>query len=63
MTIVGYSLGALIARKAFLYGCNQVDDVPHYNRANPPLDWVSLVDRFVLLAGANCGWSIDLKAA
>jgi hypothetical protein len=44
--IVGFSLEALIARKAYLIAA----------RANAP--WVSKVDRIILLAGMNRGWDI-----
>jgi pimeloyl-ACP methyl ester carboxylesterase len=58
----GYSMGALIIRKAYVYGCGSVEDLPlagggHTSRA--PREWCKKVDRIVLLAGMNRGWSLD----
>lgn len=62
----GYSVGALIVRKAYVYGCGQIQDQPGTDgrRAviRTPRDWVSKVDRFVLLAGMNRGWSREAKS-
>jgi pimeloyl-ACP methyl ester carboxylesterase len=60
---VGYSMGALLARKAFVYGLGRVEDLspdenaPATNR--PPEPWAAngTVKRFVLLAGMNRGWT------
>jgi pimeloyl-ACP methyl ester carboxylesterase len=59
--LVGYSMGALLLRKAYVYGSGSVEDLPFADRSRattrPPQDWVKRVDRFVLLAGTNRGWS------
>jgi hypothetical protein len=59
--LVGYSMGALLARKAYVYGWGRVEDLnpnrdaPTTNR--PPQAWVTNTTRFVLLAGMNRGWT------
>jgi pimeloyl-ACP methyl ester carboxylesterase len=61
--IVGYSMGALLLRKAYVYGSGSVEDFPFSagTRATSraPQEWVKRVERFVLLAGTNRGWSHD----
>jgi predicted esterase len=56
--LVGYSLGALLVRKAYLHGSGWREDDP-VARPIAPANWVGRVDRIVLLAGMNRGWSID----
>jgi predicted esterase len=51
VVLVGYSMGALLVRKAYLYGRGDVG-VGH-----APRPWIARVDRIVLLAGMNRGWS------
>ncbi|GAA5129198.1 hypothetical protein JIN84_03060 [Luteolibacter yonseiensis] len=59
---VGYSMGALLARKAYVYGCGQLQDVPPSTTTDAsgkfPQEWTRNVKRFVLLAGMNRGWSL-----
>ena len=58
----GYSMGALLVRKAYLYGCGSVEDLRIAGAVattRPPREWVKKVDRFVLLAGMNRGWNPD----
>jgi predicted esterase len=58
---VGYSMGALLVRKAYVYGWGRVEDLdpnpdaPASHRA--PQAWVTNTTRFVLLAGMNRGWT------
>ena len=62
IVIVGYSAGALLARKAFLYGMGEIDDHPMPEVARHNADvWRAILPklRFVLLAGINRGWSYD----
>jgi predicted esterase len=57
--LVGYSKGALLVRKALVYGYGHIEDLdtaPGVSR--PALSWVSAVDRLVLLAGMNRGWTL-----
>jgi pimeloyl-ACP methyl ester carboxylesterase len=61
ITLVGFSMGALLLRKAYVYGYGHIEDItldakiPDERRE--PLEWVQTVDRFVLLAGMNRGWT------
>ncbi len=60
--MVGYSKGALLVRKALVYGYGRVEDLdtePGVSR--PALPWVRQVRRFVLLAGMNRGWSLRFR--
>jgi pimeloyl-ACP methyl ester carboxylesterase len=61
--IVGHCLGALLGRKLYIYACGETpgapfeDDVPAEYKSRR--DWAEKVDRIVLLAGMNRGWSIS----
>jgi pimeloyl-ACP methyl ester carboxylesterase len=60
IVLSGHSAGALIVRKAFVYGCGNVEDSPLAGYAattRPVRRWVKKVDRMVLLAGMNRGWN------
>src|SRR5262245_13687127 len=63
ITMVGYSMGSPLLRKAYVYGRGHVEDrpgEPAADNALPPKlrpEWVQKVDRLVLLAGMNRGWS------
>ncbi|OJW24353.1 MAG: hypothetical protein BGO49_05640 [Planctomycetales bacterium 71-10] len=63
VTLIGYSMGAPLARKTLIYGCNEADDDPAWNPDAPPKEWTRLVDRVVLLAGMNRGMRLDQPAA
>jgi hypothetical protein len=68
---VGYSMGALLARKCYVYACGRIEDyAPGPGDPDPealvrtrgPRDWVKAGKdgtdtRFVLFAGMNRGWS------
>ncbi|HZQ45704.1 MAG TPA: hypothetical protein VFC07_01725, partial [Verrucomicrobiae bacterium] len=60
---VGYSMGALLARKAYVYGWGRTEDLSSDPDApptiRPALEWATngTVKRFVLLAGMNRGWT------
>src|SRR5262249_13053254 len=58
---VGYSMGALLARKAYVYGWGRVEDLSKVEDSpaehRPPQPWVTNTTRFVLLAGMNRGWT------
>jgi pimeloyl-ACP methyl ester carboxylesterase len=54
VVLVGNSMGALIARKAFLYSQGAADD-----RADMATAWSAKVQRLVLLAGMNRGWDLS----
>ena len=59
--LLGFSMGALLARKAYIYGLGYTQDSnPDQSspaESSPKMPWVDKVDRFVLLAGMNRGWT------
>ncbi len=57
IVLVGYSMGALLVRKAFVWAHGASDDRRASELGTQP--WVGKVDRVVLLAGVNRGWSLD----
>ena len=59
--LVGHSIGALLLRKAFIYGHGIMDDHPSAvstvaKDKQAAREWVGKVDRFILLAGMNRGF-------
>lgn len=54
VVLVGNSMGALIARKAFLYSQGAADDNPRTATA-----WSNKLARLVLLAGMSRGWDLS----
>jgi predicted esterase len=57
--LVGYSKGALLVRKALVYGYGHIQDLDTVSGVSrPALPWVSAVNRLVLLAGMNRGWTL-----
>ena len=58
--IIGYSMGAIIARKVYICACGGRLEMSSKGYSNQkPKNWVSKVDRIVLLAGINRGWTIN----
>ena len=61
--LVGHSAGALLARKVYVASCGNAQAAPldaaWLERWQMPRQWAAHVDRVILLAGLNCGWSID----
>lgn len=57
--LVGHSIGALLARKVYLYSLGGSPDHPLGKRGNLPRSWSEKVTRIILLAGMNRGWSKD----
>jgi len=60
--LVGHSTGGLYARKIYIAACGENDLVkfePALN-AKEPRPWAKHVDRIVLLAGINMGWSVPV---
>jgi pimeloyl-ACP methyl ester carboxylesterase len=55
ITLVGYSMGALIARKMLV--CAHTGCAQDYDRAIAQREWRVSIDRLVLLAGMNRGWA------
>lgn len=65
--LVGHSAGALILRRAYLYGMGYRSDhfAPELRQleprgSTPPSTWVTAVDRMVLLASMNRGWDLAM---
>ena len=64
--LIGYSAGALLARKIYICACSQTEfqaiplekefDSFDFELSN---QWAVKVDRIILLGGINRGWSID----
>jgi pimeloyl-ACP methyl ester carboxylesterase len=70
LVLVGHSLGALLARKVYVFACGENADAPFERypsaeTAQPrhlspaPRPWASRVERVILLAGMNRGWTIS----
>ena len=61
ITLVGFSIGSLLLRKAFLWGtgANSLRDRP--SSAAGRSEWTAKVERIVLLSGTNRGWSLDVR--
>ena len=59
IVLIGHSMGAMLARKALLWGNGIEED---RKSAKGGRDWVDKVERVVSLAGINRGWSIEPKA-
>ncbi len=60
VTLVGHSLGGLVARRAYVTACGQNPDAPfHPDSPKEIQPWAGKVDRIILLAGVNQGWSIS----
>lgn len=70
IVLVGYSVGSLLLRKALVWGLESLEDHPHPT-AVPTTMWgwardgqgrvAPLLDRLVLVAGMNRGWSLKPK--
>jgi pimeloyl-ACP methyl ester carboxylesterase len=60
--LIGYSVGSLLVRKAYLFGRGQTQDAVIGIGAQPR-PWIGLVKRIVLLAGTCRGWSLEDRPA
>lgn len=60
IVLFGHSAGAALLRKAFVWAHGHEEDRERFGRRGKRF-WVDRVDRFVLLAGMNRGWSVDPK--
>ena len=61
ITLIGHSLGALLLRKAYVLGCGENSDAPFGSKfaGRPVAGWAARVERIILLAAMNRGWSIS----
>ncbi len=59
--IIGYSTGAILARKLYITACGQNADAPFEEgiKADSPTEWTANVERIILFAGMNKGWSLN----
>lgn len=57
--LIGHSIGALVLRKCLVWGFGSTEDHPLYQAPSSPKPWVARVDRVILLAGVNRGWSLS----
>jgi pimeloyl-ACP methyl ester carboxylesterase len=58
--LIGYSLGALLVRKLYVYACGEYQEYlfePGVDKKRR--EWVDRVKRIILLAGMNRGWEIS----
>lgn len=60
IVLVGYSMGAMILRKALVWG-HGIEEDRHHLGAQGKREWVDRVERFVSLASVNRGWTMDPK--
>jgi pimeloyl-ACP methyl ester carboxylesterase len=63
ITLIGHSLGALLARKLYVCARGENSDAPFESClsevAARPRAWADRVERIILLAGLNRGWSLS----
>ena len=58
IVLIGASAGALLVRKAYVWALGNQSDRPD---PRPAREWPAAVERIVLLAGMNRGWTISPK--
>ncbi len=69
IVLVGYSAGALLVRQAYLNGLGGATTdgllpmAASRHQHRPQQEWTTKVDRIVLFAGMNRGWSLDRRPA
>ncbi len=63
IVIIGHSMGALIARKLYIVACGEnPEDAPfekEYGAYRESRPWAANVERVILLAGMNRGWTVN----
>lgn len=59
--LVGHSIGGLVARKVYICACGETAGIPFEAgiSASEVRPWAAKVERIILLAGMNRGWSIS----
>jgi alpha-beta hydrolase superfamily lysophospholipase len=62
LILVGHSRGALLVRKAYVFARGEAQELEQGGMRLTPLPWHRAVDRIVLLAGMNRGWTLWPKA-
>lgn len=61
--LIGHSRGALFVRKAYVFACGQNHELWRSGLRPVSRSWALRVDRIVLLAGMQRGWSLKPKPA
>jgi len=61
IVLIGHSLGALLVRKAYVLACGENLDAPFASQfgGRPVARWAAPVERIILMAAMNRGWSIS----
>ena len=59
VVLIGHSVGAVLLRKAYVYGMGATDDHPFHKAPTQAKEWTEKVERLVLLAGMNRGWDVS----
>lgn len=59
--LIGHSFGALLVRKAYVFACGQNHELRKSGLIPGTKSWHQKVERIVLLAGMNRGWSVVPK--
>ncbi len=57
--LIGHSRGALMVRKAYVIACGAAGDLAREGMVPAPKPWRTAVERIILLAGMNRGWSLS----
>ena len=60
--IIGHSTGAVLARKLYTVACGENPDAPFekaYDEKTEPRKWAANLDRVILFAGMNRGWTLN----
>lgn len=59
--LIGHSCGALLARKVYLIACGKSKLISNENRKIYIKEWATAVERIILLAGMNRGWTVNRR--
>jgi alpha-beta hydrolase superfamily lysophospholipase len=59
--LIGHSMGALLVRKAFVFARGENDELRPDGTLGTERPWARGVERIILLAGMNRGWSLSPK--
>lgn len=60
--LIGHSTGSVLARKLYVVACGENSDAPfekNYTDKTTPRAWAGHVDRIILFAGMNRGWTLN----
>jgi len=59
--LIGHSIGGLLTRKAYIVACGEIANAPFETdiELREQKEWAPFVERVILLAAINRGWSIS----